>query len=278
MAYALGRKHRSTFGPQQHWWDIGLPCTDTRLPEPLLDQLKLHAVEQAAERERAGDLWHDGDWLVTNEVGQPLNHRTDLERWKDLLAAAGVRDARLHDARHTAATVLLELGVTQRATEHVMGWSNPSMAKRYMHVTGEVLGMVADKVGETSGRSRRSRPASAEKRPAETRFETRGNRAWRGRTRRALLALVRQRKWGDSNPRSLSRRSLSSCTAPSAVLAWQSAAYRRAQVAQSCALVLILLKRAVRSPSRPRRGAASRRASPPSRVGPQSSLRRLWRS
>ncbi|WP_210435537.1 tyrosine-type recombinase/integrase [Saccharopolyspora sp. ASAGF58] len=91
----------------------------------MLDQLKLHAVEQAAERERAGDLWHDGDWLVTNEVGQPLNHRTDLKRWKDLLAAAGVRDARLHDARHTAATVLLELRVTQHAAEHVMGWSNP---------------------------------------------------------------------------------------------------------------------------------------------------------
>lgn len=36
---------------------------------------------------------------------------------------AQVRDARLHDARHTAATVLLELGITQRAAQHVMGWS-----------------------------------------------------------------------------------------------------------------------------------------------------------
>jgi integrase len=32
-----------------------------------------------------------------------------------LLAAAGVRDGRLHDARHTAATVLLLLGVPERA-------------------------------------------------------------------------------------------------------------------------------------------------------------------
>ncbi|KAA5836057.1 site-specific integrase [Saccharopolyspora hirsuta] len=119
------------------------------LPDPLLDQLKLHAAEQAAERERAGSLWHEGEWLFTDELGKPLNHRTDLKRWKELLAAAGVRDARLHDARHTAATVLLELGVTQRAAEHVMGWSNPSMTKRYMHVNGTVLGSVADKVGAT---------------------------------------------------------------------------------------------------------------------------------
>lgn len=119
------------------------------LPQPVLDLLKVHADEQERERNLAADVWAEGDWIFTDETGRPLNHRTDLKKWKDLLAAAGVRDARLHDARHTAATVLLELGVTQRAAEHVMGWSNPSMAKRYQHVTGTVLGMVADKVAES---------------------------------------------------------------------------------------------------------------------------------
>lgn len=119
------------------------------LPQPLVDQLKLHAEVQSAERDEAKDLWIEGGWLFTDQTGRPLNHRTDLKRWKDLLSAANVRDARLHDARHTAATVLLELGITQRAAQHVMGWSNPSMANRYQHVTGAVLEMVADKVGQT---------------------------------------------------------------------------------------------------------------------------------
>ncbi len=114
----------------------------------MLTALKQHATEQAAERVKAGNLWSDEGWLFTNEVGQPLNYRTDLANWKKLLRAAGVRDARLHDARHTAATVLLELGVPDRTAMEIMGWSNPSLTQRYQHVTGHVLGTVAEKVGD----------------------------------------------------------------------------------------------------------------------------------
>ena len=37
---------------------------------------------------------------------------------------AGIRDGRLHDARHTAATVLPLLGVSERTMMGLMGWSN----------------------------------------------------------------------------------------------------------------------------------------------------------
>jgi integrase len=55
-----------------------------------------------------------------------------------LLQEAGVRDARLHDARHTAATTLSLLGVPERAVMDVMGWSNAAMVKRYAHVTARL--------------------------------------------------------------------------------------------------------------------------------------------
>ncbi|PPS75478.1 hypothetical protein BV882_07435 [Streptomyces sp. 46] len=41
---------------------------------------------------------------------------------KRLLRDAGVRDGRLHDARHTAATVLLILGVPDVVIDSIMGW------------------------------------------------------------------------------------------------------------------------------------------------------------
>ena len=50
-----------------------------------------------------------GDWLFATPTGGPVNPRTDYSEWKLLLARAGLRDGRLHDARHTAATVLLIL-------------------------------------------------------------------------------------------------------------------------------------------------------------------------
>lgn len=59
------------------------------------------------------------------------NPNSDYHRWKALLKAAGVRGARLHDARHTAATVLLVIGVPERTVMGIMGWSSTSMAARY---------------------------------------------------------------------------------------------------------------------------------------------------
>jgi integrase len=55
---------------------------------------------------------------VSMPVGEPINTSTDYHQWKRLMAEAGLSDRRLHDARHTAATALLILGVPQRA---VMG-------------------------------------------------------------------------------------------------------------------------------------------------------------
>ena len=51
------------------------------------------------------------------------------------LKAAGLREARLHDARHTAATVLLLLDVPVRTVMSLMGWSTAEMATRYQHVS-----------------------------------------------------------------------------------------------------------------------------------------------
>ena len=92
-------------------------------------------------------LWGGGDWVFAELTGQPVNPVTDHHRWKALLRRAGVREARLHDARHTAATVLLVLGVPERTTMGIMGWSTTAMAARYQHVTDPIRATVARQVG-----------------------------------------------------------------------------------------------------------------------------------
>ncbi|MFD9890945.1 tyrosine-type recombinase/integrase [Amycolatopsis sp. NPDC059027] len=140
------------------------------LPDPLVVELAQHRDEQAAEREKARDLWKEDGWVFTNELGEKLNARTDQFRWKALLTEAGVRDARLHDARHTAATVLLELGVNHRATMGVMGWSSANMAQRYQHLTTTVRRTIADQVGghlwETKKATEESQELTDEQREA----------------------------------------------------------------------------------------------------------------
>jgi len=116
------------------------------LPDQLFDLITEHRNVQEREREHAGTEWHDGGWMFTQPNGNPLDPRRDLAEWKALLREAGVRDARLHDARHTAATTLLLLGVPERAVMDVMGWSNSSMVKRYAHVTARLRRDIADRL------------------------------------------------------------------------------------------------------------------------------------
>lgn len=105
-----------------------------------------HRVEQERWQEAARQLWQNGDWVFTSRVGAPLNPSSDYHRWKALLKEAGVRDGRLHDARHTAATVLLVLGVPERTVMGIMGWSSIAMAARYQYVTDPIRRQVADQV------------------------------------------------------------------------------------------------------------------------------------
>jgi integrase len=51
-----------------------------------------------------------------------------------LLKAAGIRRVRVHDARRTAATLLLAQGVDQRVVMEILGHSQVSMTSRYAHV------------------------------------------------------------------------------------------------------------------------------------------------
>ncbi|MEU9055669.1 site-specific integrase [Streptomyces sp. NPDC048384] len=116
------------------------------LPAQLVDLLRVHRTKQDSERAAAGDDWADEGWLFATQTGTGTSPRTDYDDWKELLKDAKVRDGRLHDARHTAATVLLILGVSERAVMGLMGWSTTAMAARYQHMVDSVRHDVARQV------------------------------------------------------------------------------------------------------------------------------------
>ncbi len=92
--------------------------------------------------------WHGEDWVFAARDGLPLIPNTDYHEWKRLLKDAGLREARLHDARHTAATVLLVMRQPTPTVMSLMGWSSESMAARYQHVTDAMRSQVAGQLGE----------------------------------------------------------------------------------------------------------------------------------
>ncbi|MBR7830240.1 site-specific integrase [Actinospica sp. MGRD01-02] len=116
------------------------------LPEPLIRELKAHWRKQKKLREAAGEEWEDWDLCFPNSLGKPYESRDDWADWKWLCKAAGVRDARLHDARHTAATLLLEQGVDIRVVQEILGHSTLAVTKRYTHVTSRLAKEAAERM------------------------------------------------------------------------------------------------------------------------------------
>ncbi len=117
------------------------------LPRPLVAVLRAHRKSQASERLQAGPAWEENDLVFSQVNGRPLDPDGHSKAWKRFLDRAGVRQGRLHDARHTAATLLLIQGVDQRTVMALMGWSEVSMTKRYQHVIPELRREAATRVG-----------------------------------------------------------------------------------------------------------------------------------
>jgi site-specific recombinase XerD len=80
--------------------------------------------------------------------GKPVGPEDHSRAWKALLEKVGVREARLHDACHTAATLLLVQGVDACTVIDLMGWSQVFMTKRYQHVVPELRTAAAARMTE----------------------------------------------------------------------------------------------------------------------------------
>jgi integrase len=118
------------------------------LPPPLVDALRAHRGWQLQQRLAAANVWEDGGFVFAQANGRPFDAGQDWQAWKRLLTAAGVRDARLHDARHTAATLLLQQGVAARVAMQLLGHSQLSMTMHYTHVVPELAREAANGMGE----------------------------------------------------------------------------------------------------------------------------------
>ena len=117
------------------------------LPAFLVAALKLHRERQDHERESAGEFWEDWGLLFTTHVGTPLSPRNDYRDFRRIVDAAGLRQVRLHDLRHTAASVMLALGVAPRVVMEVLGHSQISITMNtYSHVSPVLSREAADQI------------------------------------------------------------------------------------------------------------------------------------
>ncbi|MGB8344694.1 MAG: site-specific integrase [Ktedonobacteraceae bacterium] len=105
------------------------------LPQIALEALKQHRIHQREAKLQAGEAWQNLDLVFSNAHGYYM-HSNNLRRlFRALLKQAELPEMRFHDLRHSAATLLLSMGVHPKVVQEILGHSNISVTMDvYSHV------------------------------------------------------------------------------------------------------------------------------------------------
>jgi integrase len=107
--------------------------------------LKEHKEKQALERVMLAIPLKDDDLVFSDPDGRPLRPNTVTRAWRVLAARAGVKAIRLHDARHTHASLMLKQGTHPKVVQERLGHASIQMTlDTYSHVVPGLQQAAAD--------------------------------------------------------------------------------------------------------------------------------------
>ncbi len=120
-----------------------------RLPEVVVRALQRHKASQAQERLAAGADWKGAtdNLIFATETGTRLEPRNVNRNFKLALKRAVLSDTKLHNLRHTAATLMLAEGVPAKVVQEILGHSKISTTLDvYSHTTPGLMNDAAIKM------------------------------------------------------------------------------------------------------------------------------------
>jgi integrase len=91
------------------------------LPAFMIDVLRQHRIEQLELRLKVGSTWEDRDLVFSDLHGGYLNSRYLLKMFDRLLQDAELPLMHFHDLRHSAASILLSMGVNPKVIQELLG-------------------------------------------------------------------------------------------------------------------------------------------------------------
>jgi integrase len=121
-----------------------------------VEALQRHRDRKAAERLIAGERYTDQGVVFASADGAALRG-DDVYKydWLPTLKRLGLLVVRLYNARHTAATMLLEAGQPMKVVQEMLGHTSmPVMADTYLHVSPAFKRQAAEVLAAHLGRAR----------------------------------------------------------------------------------------------------------------------------
>ena len=93
----------------------------------------------------AGTKWSDNDLVFPNREGSFQQPKLDYQRWQAALDSCGIPRRSLHNARHTAGTLLYANDVGIETIRRVLGHSSVGLTSRtYVHNAEKPLRQAAE--------------------------------------------------------------------------------------------------------------------------------------
>jgi integrase len=120
-------------------WADTAPKTDSAnrvipLTARVVSLLRDHRKALIKRRLWLGDAWQDHDYVFPNQIGGQLGHATVERAFARVVLSAGLKPAKFHDLRHTAASLMLANGVPVAEVARILGHASPAITLRlYAH-------------------------------------------------------------------------------------------------------------------------------------------------
>jgi integrase len=120
-----------------------------KVGETTLRDLQEHRQRMAVERAVAGSNWSENDLIFTSNRGTPFSQSNVYKDFRRVLAAANLPRIRIHDLRHTAASLMLNRGIPVLVVSKRLGHSNPSVTLNvYAHTSVDMQNEAASLMDE----------------------------------------------------------------------------------------------------------------------------------
>jgi len=101
-----------------------------RMPEPVYQSFLRHQMSQSMNKILAGPQWLESGMVFTSSIGTPVNMSNNLKNYKKFLKDNSLRFIRVHDIRHTYASLALETKVPLEAVSQSLGHADIGITKK----------------------------------------------------------------------------------------------------------------------------------------------------
>jgi integrase len=110
------------------------------IPDAIVEVLRKEKALQDKTREKLGNSYNSENFVFINDKGKPIDPDYLTRKFRETVKTLNVKQINLHGLRHTAATLLMKLGVHVKIVSDILGHSRVQVTLDfYSHSNEEMM-------------------------------------------------------------------------------------------------------------------------------------------